>query len=99
MLMSISTEDLFAMARILVKNSKTPLDCIACQPKLGAQWVKKLLEMVLCFQSCSDLLWQKKCSRDRENFWNSRLQAENLPNSEITRTIYSNSERSDQFFK
>ena len=56
MLMSISTEDLFAMARILVKNSKTPLDCIACQPKLGAQWVKKLLEMVLCFQSCSDLL-------------------------------------------
>ena len=41
MLMSISTEDLFAMARIgLVKNSKTPLDCIACQPKVGAQWVK-----------------------------------------------------------
>ena len=49
MLMSISTEDLFAMARILVKNSKTPLDCIACKPKLGAQWVKKLLEQTFLF--------------------------------------------------
>ena len=47
MLMSISTEDLFAMALTLVKNSKTPLDCIACQTKVGAQWVKKLLEQTL----------------------------------------------------
>ena len=30
---------------------------------------------------------------------NSRLKAENLQNFEITRTIYSNSERSDQFLK
>ena len=41
MLMSISTEDLFAMARILVKNSKTPLDCIACANlKLGHNGLK-----------------------------------------------------------
>ena len=32
-----------------------------------------------------------------KNFWNSRLKAENLQNFEITRTIYSNSERSEQF--
>ena len=27
-----------------------------------------------------DLLWEKKCSIDWENFWNSRLKAENLQN-------------------
>ena len=32
-----------------------------------------------------------------KNFWNSRLKAENLQNFEITTTIYSNSERSEQF--
>ena len=24
------------------------------------------LEMVFCFQNCDDLLWEKKCSSDRE---------------------------------
>ena len=32
-----------------------------------------------------------------KNFWNSRLKAENLKFFEITRTIYSSSERSEQF--
>ena len=40
---------------------------------------------------------EKNCSSDREkNFWNLRLKAEYLQ-FEITRTIYSNSERSEQF--
>ena len=33
-----------------------------------------------------------------KNFWNLRLKAENLQIFEITRTIYSNGERSEQFF-
>ena len=39
----------------------------------------------------------KKCSSYQENFWNSRLKAKKLKFFEITRTIYSNSERSEQF--
>ena len=42
------------------------------------------------------LFWptvRKKCSKDRENFCNSWLKAQNF---EITRTIYSNSERSEK---
>ena len=46
------------------------------------------------------LFWptvRKNCSSDRENFWNSRLKARIPKIFEITRTIYSNSERSEQF--
>ena len=43
-------------------------------------------EMVFCYQNCSDLLWEKIVPA-----------IENLQNFEITRTIYSNSERSEQF--
>ena len=27
--------------------------------------MKEKLEMVFCYQNCSDLLWEKKCSIDR----------------------------------
>ena len=40
--------------------------------------------LVFCYQNCSDLLWEK---------WRPRI----FKNFEITRTIYSNSERSEQF--
>ena len=47
------------------------------------------------------LFWptvRKKCSSDRKNFCNSRQKAENLQTFfSINRTIYSNSERSEQF--
>ena len=46
------------------------------------------------------LFWptvRKKCSCYQEKLLNSRLKAKNLQNFEITRTIYSNSERSEQF--
>ena len=47
-------------------------------------WRTKLLlpikksEMVVCYQNCSDLLWEKNVLVIEKNFWNSRLQAENL---------------------
>ena len=70
----------------------------------GNRWVQllettttKLLEMVFCYQNCSDLLWEKIVLVIEKNFFNSRLKAENLQNFEITRIIYSNSERSGQF--
>ena len=53
--------------------------------------------MVFCYQNCSDLLWEKIVLLIKKNFWNSRLKAENLQIFEITRTIYSNSDRSEQF--
>ena len=55
--------------------------------------------LVFCYQNCSVLLWEKIVLVIEKNFWNSRLKAENLQNFEITRTIYLNSERSDQFLK
>ena len=65
-----------------------------------AQWGKNLFEsesIVFCYQNCSDLLREKIVLVIEKNFWNSRLKAENLQIFEITRTIYSNSERSEQF--
>ena len=36
-------------------------------------------EIAFCFQNCSDLLWEKNVSNsDGENFWISRLKAQNL---------------------
>ena len=57
-------------------------------------------EMVFCYQNCSDLLWEKNCSSDREKLfeirgWRPRI----CKFFEITRTIYSNSERSEQFLE
>ena len=63
--------------------------------------VKKLNKkekMLLCFQNCSDLVWEKLFYLVIEKmFWNSRLKAEYLQNFEITKTICSNSESSKQF--
>ena len=59
----------------------------------------KLLEMVFLCQNCSDLLWEKKCSSNREKLL--KFEAEGwkfVPEIfAITRTIYLNSERSEPF--
>ena len=54
------------------------------------------LIMVFCYQNCSDLLWEKIVLALDKTFWSSRLKAKNLQIFEITRTIYSNCERSEQ---
>ena len=54
------------------------------------------LTMVFCYQNCSDLLWEKIVLVIEKFFWNSRLKAI-CKKFEITRTICSNSERSEQF--
>ena len=51
---------------------------------------QKNLKMVFCYQNCSDLLWEKIVLVIKKNFWNCKI-------FEITRTIYSNSESSEQF--
>ena len=57
------------------------------------------LEMVFLCQNCSDLLWEKKCSSNREKLL--KFEAEGwkfVPEIfAITRTIYLNSERSEPF--
>ena len=53
--------------------------------------------MVFCYQNRSDILWENIVLVTKKNFWNSRLKAENLQSFEITKTIYSNSKRSEQF--
>ena len=54
-------------------------------------------KMVFCYQNCSDLLWEKIVLVIEKNFeirgWRPRI----CKIFEITRTIYSNSERSEQF--
>ena len=37
-----------------------------------------LWEMVLCYQNCSDLLWERIVLVFEKNFWNSRLKADNF---------------------
>ena len=57
---------------------------------------RSLKTLVFCYQNCSDLLWQKIVLEIEKNFWNSRLKPRICKIFEITRTIYSNSERSEQ---
>ena len=45
---------------------------------LATTGLKKSL--VICYQNCSDLLWEKIVLVIEKNFWNSRLKAENLQN-------------------
>ena len=53
--------------------------------------------MVFCYQNCSDLLWEN-CSSDREKLLKFEAEGREFAKEfEITRTIYSNSERSEQF--
>ena len=40
----------------------------------------KIEIIVLCYQNCSDVLWEKIILVIEKNFWNSRLKAENLKN-------------------
>ena len=56
------------------------------------------MKMLFCYRNCSDLLREKNCSSDGENLL--KLEAKDrefAKNFEITRTIYSNSERLKQF--
>ena len=47
---------------------------------LARLWGKHAVEMVFCYQNCSDLLWEKIVLVIEKNFWSSRLKAENLQN-------------------
>ena len=56
------------------------------------------VEIVFCYQNCSDLLWEKivlEWLRKTFDIWGWSPRIFNI--FEITRTIYSNSERSEQF--
>ena len=54
--------------------------------------------MEFCYQSCSDLLREKKCSNDGEKLEKFEAEGREFEKKiEITITIYSNSERSEQF--
>ena len=59
--------------------------------------VAQSTEMVFCYQNCSDLLWEKVFLWSIKTFeiwgWRSRI----CKNIEITRAIYSNNVRSEQF--
>ena len=54
-----------------------------------------LKEMVFCYQNCSDLLWEKIVLVIEKKIWGWRPRTCKF--FEITRTIYSNSERSEIF--
>ena len=42
-------------------------------------------QMVFCYQNCSDLLWEKKCSSDGENFL--KFEAEGWKFAKILRSL------------
>ena len=64
---------------------------------LNSLWGKNTLNLTLvfCYKNCSDLPWEKNVLVIEKNFWNSRPRICKI--FEIIRTIYSNSERSDNF--
>jgi len=57
--------------------------------------------MILCFQNCSDLLWEKNCSGDWEKLL--KFETEGYEFSILLRplhtTVYLNSEKSVQVLK
>ena len=54
---------------------------IRCFCYIQTAWkLSIILEMVFCYQNCSDLLWEKIVLVIEKNFWNSRLKVENLQN-------------------
>ena len=48
---------------------------------------EKKVEMVFCYQNCSDLLWEKIVLVTEKDFWNSRLKAENLGFAKFLRSL------------
>jgi len=50
------------------------------------------------YQNCSDILWEKIVLVTEKNFWNWGWRLRICKNFEITKTIYLNRARSDQFF-
>ena len=80
------------------------LEKVVIEPKYGKSIYERIIikkstceEMVFCYQNCSDLLWEKLFYLSRKTFeirgWRPRI----CKSFEITRTIYSHSERSEQF--
>ena len=53
--------------------------------------------MVFCYQNCSDLLWEKKCSSDQKNLLKFEAEGRDFTKILGSLTTYSNSERSEQF--
>ena len=58
---------------------------------------EKRKKMLFCYQTCSHLLWEKSVLVIKKKFWGWRQRICKF--FEITRSIYSNSERSVQFLK
>ena len=58
---------------------------------------KNLKDLVFWYQNCSDLLWEKIVLAIEKKFWNWGWRLRIFKTFEITRTAYSNSERSEQF--
>ena len=55
-------------------------------------------KIVFCYQNCSDLLREKKCSSDRKKLLKFKAEGRELAKKiEITRSIYSKRERLEQF--
>ena len=80
-----------------IRPGPRPLLSLASGGCKKTMW-NKSRKMVFCYQTFSDLLWEKIVLVIERGFWNSRLKAQNLKIFETTRTIYSNSEWSQQFF-
>ena len=46
--------------------------------RVGSLLCRICIEMLFCYQNCSDLLWEKIVLVIEKNFWNSRLKAKNF---------------------
>ena len=49
-------------------------------------YVVENVGMVFCYQNCSDLLWEKNCSRDREKLL--KLEAEDLEFEQFLSSLF-----------
>ena len=84
------------IASCIKNNAKFPCNWVQHDPKKIALRGLSNRKLVFCYRNCSDLLWEKIVLVIEKTFeirgWRSRI----FKYFEITRTIYSNSERSEQ---
>ena len=62
-----------AIIDLLILSKKFTLFHFSNQKKIRIFCWKLITEMVVCYQNCSDLLWEKIVLVIEKNFWNSRL--------------------------
>ena len=76
--LALRDEKIREQRRLVLKTGLVKLGSTFCRAKTPGK-------MVFCYQNCSHLLWEKKCSRDQEELL--KFEAEGLECAKILRSL------------